>query len=309
MSSVSRLPMRSVIRAPGLAHIGIPPSGRRAAVAALSMYSACQRVPLLAQRAAALAVMAAGPRIIPGRRVPEPQPMSTADWGALRRDVGDAVGDWDDEVLYRRPQPGRHGFALLLLRRDRGLAFVRVSPDPHRTVHEHDVMAAVHSAGPETFRVARPLAHGRAHGWGWLAVESGPNYPLGALRAAGVRLRVLQEISQILTESLPRPDGTPPHWTGSHGDLSPWNLRTERGGRVRVIDWEDAGFAPPGADLLYAGLTAQITFGAPIVHRADPEAIDWMRALVEARRDPDEPPDSENTRLLAELSRLHAAAG
>ena len=40
------------------------------------------------------------------------------------------------------------------------------------------------------------------------------------------------------------------HWRPMHGDLVPWNLREDRQGQLRLLDWEDAGWGPPLADLL-----------------------------------------------------------
>lgn len=297
-----------VVKMPGLSHIEIPMSGRRAAVAGISMRSMCRPLSVTIQRAAAAAVMLAGPRVIPGQRSIRSIPVPAPEWAALRTAWRSAVGSWDDEVLYRRPQSGRHGFALLLLRRGRGLAFIRVSPDAERTAREYSVMLGVHAARPDTFRVAFPLAEGSRHGWGWMAVESGPNHPTGALRRAADRLRVVDEITDILTRTLHRDADTPAHWVGCHGDLSPWNVRTGRGRSVWVIDWEDAQFGPPGADLLYSGLTAELTFGSPVVRGAEPEAIEWMRNLVSNRRQPDETELSENNRLLAALDRLRGSS-
>lgn len=47
--------------------------------------------------------------------------------------------------------------------------------------------------------------------------------------------------------SLERAADTPSHWTASHGDLAPWNLRRTPFG-LALFDWETTGFAPPGFD-------------------------------------------------------------
>jgi aminoglycoside phosphotransferase (APT) family kinase protein len=41
-----------------------------------------------------------------------------------------------------------------------------------------------------------------------------------------------------------------------HGDLAFWNLRRYRSGEVMLLDWEDAGWGPPHADLVRALMTA-----------------------------------------------------
>jgi aminoglycoside phosphotransferase (APT) family kinase protein len=35
-----------------------------------------------------------------------------------------------------------------------------------------------------------------------------------------------------------------------HGDLVPWNLREDGRGQLWLLDWEDAGWGPPFADLV-----------------------------------------------------------
>ena len=35
-----------------------------------------------------------------------------------------------------------------------------------------------------------------------------------------------------------------------HGDLVPWNLREDQQGQLWLLDWEDAGWGPPFADVV-----------------------------------------------------------
>ena len=35
-----------------------------------------------------------------------------------------------------------------------------------------------------------------------------------------------------------------------HGDLVPWNLREDERGQLWLLDWEDAGWGPPFADVV-----------------------------------------------------------
>jgi len=297
-------PARPGIRPRGMSHLWIPLAGRRAAVAGVSMHAACKPFSVAVQRVMCASIMLGGTGLLPGRQTGFQPPLAPEPWSELQSQWRCRIGRWNAMVLYLRPQSGRRGFAVLLLRDGRGLAFVRVSADPNRTAREFAVMSAVHAARPRTFRIARPLASGTASGCGWMAVESGPNYPLGAVRRPEVRRRVVAEVGGILTAALDRPAGTPDHWQACHGDLAPWNLRVALGGRAWVVDWEDAGFAPPGADRLYSELTAQITFGGRAVTDVDPECIDWMTTVISARRSPGERADSENARLLAALARL-----
>lgn len=265
------------------------------------MYSPCVRPVVIAQRLLYIAVRVLGPGVLPGRRDAWKDPVETEIWNSFNAQWQELCGIWDSAALYQRPQSGRSGFALLLLREGRGVGFIRVTASRLRAEKEFSVMRAVHAARPETFSIARPLGHGHGGEWAWLATESVPNYPLGAVRRSTTREKVTAEISTVLDEVLQRGSETPRHWQGSHGDLAPWNLRTEWGGAVRVIDWEDAAFAPPGVDLLYGALTAHLTFGARLPTATNIEAAQWVAELVSTRRTVDEGMGSVNNRLLAAL--------
>jgi hypothetical protein len=62
--------------------------------------------------------------------------------------------------------------------------------------------------------------------------------------------QVARDASLALAAMLTRPADIPPHWRPMHGDLVPWNLREDDGGNLWLMDWEDAGWGPPLADLL-----------------------------------------------------------
>jgi hypothetical protein len=61
--------------------------------------------------------------------------------------------------------------------------------------------------------------------------------------------QVAADVSRALKGSLERPPDIPPHWIPMHGDLVPWNLREDQKGELWLLDWEDAGWGPPLADL------------------------------------------------------------
>jgi glycosyltransferase involved in cell wall biosynthesis len=62
--------------------------------------------------------------------------------------------------------------------------------------------------------------------------------------------RVAEDVSVALEGVLPRPEGVPAHWRPMHGDYVPWNLREDDSGQLWLLDWEDAGWGPPHADLV-----------------------------------------------------------
>lgn len=240
---------------------------------------------VLAQRVLYAGVRILGPRIIPGAREPWEHPLPEDRWRDLVDRWSGSVGRVDSAAMYYRPQAGRTGFSVLLLREGRGVGFARVSTESERLAHEAKVIAALNAARPESFRVAGLLGSDTSDDVGWLLTESVPNYPLGAVRRASARASVAAELSTILAGALPRPSGVPAHWTPAHGDFSPWNLRTHLNGSIQVIDWEDAGYAPPGVDVLYGGLTAHVSMGTPLPGSAPAEARGWVDELLSDRID------------------------
>ena len=298
---------RESIRPPTIGHIWVPRSSARAAASGMSMHSPCARPVVFAQRALYGAIRVFGPRILPGPRETWDDPLESDVWGMFVDQWRSEFGTWDSAALYRRPQSGRTGCAVLLFRDGRGVGFVRVTTSEARVEREFRVLDGVHAARPTTFAVARPRAWGAERGWAWLGTESVPNYPLGAVRRASVRLPVIDELGSILDGVLPRAESVPAHWRGSHGDLAPWNLRTELGGAVRVIDWEDADYAPPGTDIVYSGVTAHTTFGTALPTDVNAEAVGFVADLIAARRAIDEDAGSLNNRLLDAMAKLTVA--
>lgn len=290
---------------PSISHIWIPRRDGRSAAIGLAMHSPCRPTVVAAQRLLWAITRVFGPAILPGRRTHWEDPVDIESWLGMTSEWQREFGLWDSVAMYRRPQLTRSGCALVLVRDGRAIGFVRVTTSSERARREFDVMLGVHSASPQTFKIARPMSWGSQGDWGWLATESVPNYPLAAVRRATDRVPVVREIGSILNTVLHRSTDTPQHWVGSHGDLAPWNLRFEQRRVVRVIDWEDASFAPPGADALYAAVTAALTFSDRVeLAKVPPETITWVRSMIEARRSLDESPESTNNRLLAELDSL-----
>jgi hypothetical protein len=259
------------------------------------------------------------------------------DWDRALAGWQSVCGPFDALALYHRPQETRTGFAALLLREGRGVGFVRCHPDAARIESEFAILRGVYDAQPHSFRVAEPLAWVRLdpvsdtadsrhadpqrrastdpqadHGGAWLMTRSLPNYPLAALRNPARRDAIAAEITEVLQniprDALPRPVGTPDHWTPAHGDLAPWNIRTSPTGTIWVIDWEDVRYAPPGADHLFGVLSAHTTFGFALPARPDAEVLDWIERLIRARGDATgQLTDSDERLLVAITATRHAS--
>ena len=90
-----------------------------------------------------------------------------------------------------------------------------------------------------------------------------------------------------------------------HGDFTPWNLRQLESGELVLLDWEEAGWGPPGADaVLYRAAASALSqsYTAPC---SDGEAIQFWRARI-SKRDGDARDrrlDEGMLRALAEMER------
>jgi phosphotransferase family enzyme len=271
---------------PGWGHVKIPMSSRGAALAGLGLYTACRTRALWAQRATRAMVAMLGPRALWGRSFTW-NPMSETEWETLASVWRHELGPFDDVAGYSRLQASRGGVALLLLRRGSPIAFVKLRQgDDGHLSNEQRALMAVWSYGPRAFLVPEPLDSGSLDDWHYLALAPLPpelhrparNPPLAA---------ILEDVAAALA-ALPRLPGTPQHWRPMHGDFAPWNLRQLRGGSLVLVDWENAGWAPPGADeVFYRAAWAALRYRR--AERCDAlEAVQFWRARVS--------PQQENTR-------------
>lgn len=276
---------------PGWNHIQIPMTSKLGALAGVAMYTPSTRKGEWAQQAAWAAVSLGGPGLLPGRarhwELPGPE-----EWQSeLVARLTDHVGAFDGYCAYERRE-ARHGLLLLLLRRGIPIAFVKAIEDDEAEStlaldRERTALELVAKASVATFTAPTVVGGGRVGHWSYLALEPLPprihrmvdNPPLDM---------IIGEIQGALGE-LDHPADTPGHWLPAHGDLTPWNLRDVRNGPRVLIDWEEAGWAPPGADeVLYVASAAAI--GRPIAGRtieAGEAAAYWwdrIQRRIEERR-------------------------
>ena len=207
--------------------------------------------------------------------------MSEPEWAVLYDLWQRELGTFDEVTGYSRLQAGRAGAALLLLRRGLPIAFVKLRRgDPGSLTNEGLAMRSVWRFGPRSFRMPEPLRSGSAAGWHYLASRT------ASLRAGIIRRmiprcgRLSKEIEAALSE-LPRPQDTPEHWRPMHGDFAPWNLRQLRDGSLALIDWEDAGFGPPGADEVFYRATSAALWGRHPARSDAGEAVEFWRRRVQ----------------------------
>ena len=262
----------------------VPVGPRSATALGTTLYTASRPIPLLAQRALWSLARIGGARLLPGPRETWSPDLPADVYARLRQDwAGLTGGDFDAVAVYNRPQTYRRGLVLLLCA-GRDSVVVRVREDPNELNREQLVSRAAQQLGLQTFRVPQLRGAGETGGWHWTAYEVMSIRPHRPARAAGPTLTA--EISRLVEAAIVRPAGTPDHWLGAHGDLTGWNLR-RAGSRTWLIDWEDAGWAPPGTDELYFAATSSALSGAaterlPLSERY-PEAADRLAVEVAAR--------------------------
>ena len=284
----------------------LPLASAAAFRATLAMYPACRPAAAWAQRAAWIL----GPRGWRGAtEVHDGAPVADREaWSDLQGVLRREVGAWDEMGLYVRPQASRPGGALLLLRGGTPLAFVKVAPTLGGTLaRESAALEGAAALRPLYYRVCRPLAHGRVQDWSYLAMEPLPPRPHRVPRRPPLAA-ILTEVRAALRH-LPSSPSTPPHWVPVHGDFAPWNLRDVPGWGRALFDWEGAGWAPPGADLLWYRLTERAVRGGHgriPEHEAPPEAVHHWTRLLRQRAAEDGREQGLRRSLLALLERLDA---
>ncbi|MFC6878197.1 MULTISPECIES: phosphotransferase [Actinomadura] len=284
----------------GQRNVLVPLGSRRAALAGVALLTRSRAPALACQWLLYGAVAAAGPRAVPGARVRWDPPGGRARWEELAAQLG----PFDHLALYERPQRSRTGLAAVLLRAGRPTGFLKLREDAGALEREHRALSAFPDGRAAGFRVPRVLGRGGAAGWHWMLIEPMPSRPAHPPRRPGVA-SLVGAIQRRLAPALPRPPGVPPHWRPMHGDLTVWNLRRCGTGRPWLIDWEDAGWAPPGADRLYYEATRSVVFGTAPPATAPREAAEFWLGRVAPRpsTDGDAPFNAALSAVLRDLAR------
>lgn len=278
----------------------VPDSPRSATALGVTLYTAVKPGPLAAQRVLWAAALLAGGRALPGRREDWQPPLPAQVFAAVQEQVRVVIGrPADGWAVYERMQPERSVGLTALACAGPDSVLVRVRPSADELDTERAISAA---ATDGTFRVPRVVGSGAVGGWHWIGYQAIATRPHAPLRRVPGELYT--EITTLVESALDRPAGVPAHWRGCHGDVTPWNLRRSSTG-TWLIDWEDAGWAPPGSDQVYlAAVTATLRPGPirPLHLAADQrEAADRWAGIVRSR--PTGTDDRLRGRLLALLER------
>jgi hypothetical protein len=250
----------------------------------LTLYTACQPRAVVAHQVLWAAAQVFGSRVLPGARECWAPPIDDYQFGKLRQQWSDLVGGIDYGLaIYERLQSERRNLTVLVCAGRRSL-LVRVRTDPMTLERERRISAAAAEQRPRTFNVPVLRGRGQAGAYHWVAYEAmalRPHIPVRRPDKA-----IFGEITQLVESVVDRPNGVPAHWTGSHGDFNPWNLRRAQR-RTWLIDWEDSGWAPPGADEVYFRAVSAALRRGPVkavpIHDEHGEAARYWAHIVADR--------------------------
>jgi len=240
----------------------------------IAVYAFGRQVPTALQRAAVVQTMLPGLRRLVAERLDRPDPVcGWTRWDAILDRVERLPQRAPWEWLYFRSQWAKQrSSALALDGSGTPIFFLSIEPDERAGVHP-DFSAP-------SFRVPTRLDAFVCDGWHVRVVEPLPKYHK-ATRWDPQRIgRVHDDIPRALDGLLPRPPGAPPHWIPLHGDFVPWNLRQSGDGMLWLVDWEDACWGPPYADLVrYVVASQSLKAAAPsgivrAARRATDDAVD-----------------------------------
>ncbi len=233
----------------GSGRLVIPIDMGRSSRHGLALWSATSRRATTARRVADLSLSSLGPRLTPGRRVTVrwPEILGEAEWREIGQHIASFLASFEHVVSYQPPQETRAGMALLLVGSGKPLAFVKIRQreDPN-LVRETDVLEVL-AGGTRDVWTPRVLGTGTTRTWRYVVTDPLPSarhMPCFRLPDNGLVDWYQESIKSVLEIG---PQGLVP----MHGDFAPWNVRRLPDGRIAIIDWEDAGWGPSGADLAY----------------------------------------------------------
>lgn len=266
---------------PGLGHLRIPLSSRRAAAAGVALYTACRWSTLNLQRLAFVLTRTFGPRVLPGPISQWSPPFAAEVWSELQGTWRTRIGAFDTIAVYER-HGHRQGFMSLLIDDGSPIAFVKLRRGSDALLKEAAAIRMAHGSGPRSFFVPRPLGSDTVQDWSYLATAPLPQ---------GVhRVPTRPELHTILADvaralgGLSRPDDAAAHWQPMHGDFAPWNLRRCSDGRLVLFDWEAATWGPPRADeVFYLATHAALKGRQPDPHPAAEAIAFWLHRVTNGR--------------------------
>lgn len=158
------------------------------------------------------------------------------------------VAGCDDIVVYQS-QWLTESFSAMVIVRGRVEQFLQVRPIEDTFPYP--------KSQPWAFRFPAVRGEVVVDGWQGRMLEPLPSLHRPFAWVDQVHPVIAEQASQVLKEVIEPPPSLPEGWRPLHGDLTPWNLRVDRRGRVWLIDWERAAWGPVAGDLLRFAITSE----------------------------------------------------
>lgn len=261
------------------ADIGVvgPRHDREGFLLGLTMFTASRRRIVWAQRAAFATARLFGPNVLPARRTE----LVMEEWEELLDATGGLLDRISSVATYVRRDP-RAGRTMLARREDGWCVLLKTRRSSAGLEREQAMLESLQSGALRDISVPRPLGLGVAGGLTWSAQEfvfRRPHRPVFHLSDG--QLAALDRAIADAAARLGLP-GDDPALAPAHRDLTPWNLRQDHEGRTWLLDWEDVGLAPRGADRAYLDLTAAAVRGSTPASMPASVARYWT-GVLEAR--------------------------
>ena len=217
----------------------------RALSRGVMLYGFGRRLPRWAQSALALQVRVPILRRLLAETTEAPAPVcGWPVWSAVRQELRERNRQPLLEWIHFQSQWGKQRSSMLGLD-SRGIAQWFVVIEPIETARLRGREPSTHS-----FRVTTCVDSFSYEGWSVRQYEPLPPFHRPARWNAERMRRVAEDVALALEGVLAPVQGIPPHWRPIHGDYVPWNLREDDSGQLWLLDWEDARWGPPLADLV-----------------------------------------------------------
>jgi glycosyltransferase involved in cell wall biosynthesis len=209
------------------------------------VYGFGRRLPQWTQRALATQMRVPFLRRLFAERRLGPAPVcGWTAWRAVVDELQRRNGESSLEWIHFRSQWGKERSSMLGLAADSTpRLFVVVEPETNGDVHGR-------VCSTRSFRVPACNGSFSQDRWSVREYEPLPRFHRPAKWNPEKMRQVAEDVSLALDGVIARPNGILGHWRPMHGDYVPWNLREDDQGQLWLLDWEDAGWGPPLADLV-----------------------------------------------------------
>ncbi len=220
---------------------------------ASASYGYGRSIPYLARVGVRVAILLPGVRSALVTRQPYVLPCGVGTLAGLLDELG--IPETYSTVTYQS-EWAEDRFSILFYHSGKLAGFLQVRPENDDYVYPQRQMSA--------FRFPEVLAEAVTRGWHGRLIEPLPTLHRPYEWNGEALPEIASQASKTLLGTLTRPKDLQDHWVPIHGDLTPWNLRVDRHGRLWLIDWEYARWGPPLADLLrFAAAELSITVDEP----------------------------------------------